>query len=436
MSLSSVDVYQIIAALPSTLRPQLARFLEYDIPDLKANQLGQAMLSHFDEAEWLKKERHWRVLYPDRPFQDKRFRRICTELKRSVERFLIMQNLEDHAELHDWLLLESYSELHLPKAFDRHLKKVNKSLRTAPIQDIEHAYRRYTRDEQVLTDLSQRSSRDHMPQAAVDLDESFQLYWMHRKLRNLLILQYYYPEHPNCGDTPANQFLINAIQDLSEELPDKALLLLIWDILLLLRNERDDTEEIGHRFKSMASHFSPSEGINFALTIYTKLQNLYFQYGTPDSLRRRMNWYEWMYSDDFPFPHPPISLATIKNLIIMYEWSDQIDKIMPCIERFQDQLPEEQHKADIRLFGKVIIHNAKKEYDEVIRSLPSSLHSKRMQLELEMIIIEARYDRNQDDDRELALRKLHNLIRSTKRADIPDAIRRYYLSKLEIYTQF
>jgi hypothetical protein len=77
-------------------------------------------------------EAAWAALYPDQPYNDQQLRLLLSYLLRSLERFLVLRELESDAFLPERLLLQAYRRRKLPRHFAHALHRARKHLARQP----------------------------------------------------------------------------------------------------------------------------------------------------------------------------------------------------------------------------------------------------------------------------------------------------------------
>ncbi len=84
------------------------------------------------------KESIFADIYPDKSFDDQKWRLINSQVLKKIERHLAVQKILENNELMHLKILETYKELNLKSHYESHLKTARKSFANARIKDTNH----------------------------------------------------------------------------------------------------------------------------------------------------------------------------------------------------------------------------------------------------------------------------------------------------------
>lgn len=142
-------------------------------------QLVRHYHPHYNAPE-LRKENIFRQLYPNTPYNDKLFRYLLSDLNKTLERFLAYRQLEKDPQQFDLILLESFSERGLEKAYrqmDRKLKK--KGENHAP-KSSDYFFHQWRSSEIREAHFQRQQVRRFDPNLQLVTDDLDKYYFLHR----------------------------------------------------------------------------------------------------------------------------------------------------------------------------------------------------------------------------------------------------------------
>lgn len=123
----------------------------------------------------------WQALFPDTPYNDQQLRLIQSYLYRSLEDFLLHQELDNRPESTRHLLLDAYRQRGLDRHFTKAYRQQQRALEQTPLQHPEHHLALYWQERALFQYQARRErTREHNLQA---MEDALTLAFLSMKLR-------------------------------------------------------------------------------------------------------------------------------------------------------------------------------------------------------------------------------------------------------------
>ena len=124
-------IYAVLESLDKTEHTRFKKFLRspYFNSSPKMMALYEALAKHInaDSSERIMKEKLWRKVMGKEEFDDVRWRKLCSDLYKLIEQFLIIEKLKRDEVKSGLYLLESYSSRNIDKSYTSTLNKLQKA---------------------------------------------------------------------------------------------------------------------------------------------------------------------------------------------------------------------------------------------------------------------------------------------------------------------
>lgn len=174
--------------LHSLSKREQRKFDRWLTSELSPKQVSVRLL--FDQVKSGKYiEQIWSRLFPDikvpeKPLLDSGFRRLENHLSEYLEEFIAIETFRKDTTKRDLYLLRGLNDRQVPDLFQAELRKVRKRLEKQPVRDALYHRTRFEilREEKAHEIRHQKSSS-----VASDYYRQFQLFWLHERLRMILV---------------------------------------------------------------------------------------------------------------------------------------------------------------------------------------------------------------------------------------------------------
>ena len=173
------SLWQLLSALDAGERAHFGRWLAAELADTQ-QYVQQAYQYLAQQTQAPAPAQLWAALYPDRPLDDARLRKLMRDLSRWLETYLAIEAFRDDAEIRDLYLLRALRRRQQPDLFRRLLRRVQAEQAQRP--DRSGAY---CRQQFLLATEWQRYQLTYAPQEPLDpapLQASLEGWWLHERL--------------------------------------------------------------------------------------------------------------------------------------------------------------------------------------------------------------------------------------------------------------
>lgn len=111
----------------------------------KLVQLFNLLKKHYPllTSESLKKDTVYNKLFDKKPFDDRKFRTLLSDLTQLVEEFIMHAELANNSLEREYILLKAFEKRQLDKYFIRNIDRVKAKLKEEQIRDIDYFYHNY-----------------------------------------------------------------------------------------------------------------------------------------------------------------------------------------------------------------------------------------------------------------------------------------------------
>jgi len=134
------------------------------------------------ELAWKDDERAYSFVFPQSAYREKEIGYLMSDLVKLIERFLMVETLEQNPLMGKQFLMEIYDKWDLDKAFNKTLRDSHKILEATPFRDHEffhHSFQLYSRENNHFDKQKKHKMDDSLQKAIDNLD----LYYVCLKLK-------------------------------------------------------------------------------------------------------------------------------------------------------------------------------------------------------------------------------------------------------------
>ncbi len=325
--------------------------------------------AHLEEDKFLQKERVFSKLFPDEAYDDAKLRQSMHFLLKSVEEFLIYQELHEDEARSRMALASVYRKRKLDKAFQKTIKSVETLQEAAPYRN-----EQFLRNEYLLQlekynfqEGKKRTIEMNLQEVSDALDTTF----LADKLRQSCLML-------------AHQAVYNAQYNIG--LLDEVLRFVEGGaylqhpaIAIYYYGYKAVTDESGQLY---FQHLRREIQKNKDLFPHSELRDIYLmainysirqvnKMGKEHYLRELFELYRNGIENKILIEHNELSRFTFRNTINTGISLKEFDWINNFIDEYQVYLPA-QHRENLVQFSRARLHFAKKEYKKAMRLLAQS----------------------------------------------------------------
>ncbi|MEO0473839.1 MAG: hypothetical protein AAF206_29795, partial [Bacteroidota bacterium] len=144
-----------------------------------------SVLSSLYEAIQKTEDRNqlWQALYPDQVFDDAKMRWLYNQLKSKAEDFLAYLQVMKDGPIRNASLLQEILDRDIEEVFPQIYRKAKNHLNQMPVKGSQHYQGHYELETVNLDFHLKRGDRAKTLETLVEINQTFDLYWIHAKLR-------------------------------------------------------------------------------------------------------------------------------------------------------------------------------------------------------------------------------------------------------------
>lgn len=346
------------------------KFIEspYFNPNKELVKLYKLLIAAINKGkvEHLEKEKLWKKIIPEKPYDDIRFRKYASDLSKLIEAFLAQQSFDEDEIGKTIYLMESIDKKKIDNLSNSAIRVAKRLSEHYPHRSSEHYYHRYEIEKNYykLTDFDiKRSKVSNVEEIAANLDK----FYIAEKLK-------YYCSVLSSQSTVAHKYEIRLIDEIIDHLrendyEDTPPIAIYRQIYLALINFED--EEHYFKLKKLLEHY----GLLFPVTEASNIYKYALNYCTRKINRgnqKFLNEFFDLYVDtlkkEIIFDKGEISPWHFKNIVTAalrlgkFDWTEQF------IFKYEDRLPEDLRSNAIT-FNLAQLYFYQKKYNKVIAQL-------------------------------------------------------------------
>ena len=396
-------VHQLIRLLDPKERSRFEKWLKIELNGKQPKTLAlYQLLRRGAEIEEI-----WPQLYPERPlperpFYDSGFRRLEHQLSDVLEKYFALQAFDRDPDGRDLYLIKELNQRNASQLFTHKLRKVEARLEEAPLRDETHYQQRYRLEREHLHFLLKYNRRE-VAQAFRRLNERFEAWWMHEKLRmalNTLNFREVFNE-----DSPS--LLIEGVMQAAQETPYLRSLpvLDLYRRLYLLLQDREAPGDLFASISRQADQLGPdvlTDAFTLLLNYYTRKSN---EAGETRYLEQLFAIYEWGVREGLLLTDHILPWKHYKNLVTVGLRLGRHDQVWTYLHDLRDLLlPEEQEEAF--QFNLARYYLATQAPDQARRILARKFSNVFYEVSGRLALIKLRYEEGEREDLGNELRAL------------------------------
>lgn len=176
-----MKAWQLLQALSADKQEQLIHWLKGELQEKEPDFLSILHVFLKMDKEPPKKE-VWAQCFPQKPFDDDRYRRITHNLKSHLELFLAYIALKEDPDLKKVLYLKQLNQLTLPTLFEKEVKKILNDLKKNKVPSSSYYQMLYRIQKEIqYHNLQHKSKNKKSPLQEFSLNHYFDPWWIHEK---------------------------------------------------------------------------------------------------------------------------------------------------------------------------------------------------------------------------------------------------------------
>ncbi len=314
----------------------------------------------------LTKEKLWLEMYPEKSFDDVRYRKLCSDLLKLVEGFLAQETFEGNSMHKANFLMEAVTKRKLEKLYQTCIITSSKLSKKYPYRSANYYHHQYKFEDkryQLEFELN-RSSKSNVEDIIQHLD-TFYLAEKLKRTCDILTRKTFMSSHEykNLFIEEITKYLK---ENQNEEAPPVAIYYQIY--LTLIESEK---EEHYYKLKELLNKYGSFFPSNEAKEIFEAALNYCIRMinrGKPAFLKELFNLHEILINNELMFVHGELSPWNFMNIVIIalrlgeFEWTEKF------IHQYSSRLPKE-YRENAVTFNLGRLYFYKKEYKKVVEQL-------------------------------------------------------------------
>ncbi|MEZ4777002.1 MAG: hypothetical protein R3D00_27755 [Bacteroidia bacterium] len=387
----------------------------------------------------------WSFLYPDKPYDDARFRKLSRDLTSHVEEFLAIKAFRNDSQTREFLLLQELNRRKRPEVFIKMLRKIEKELKENPNRNARY-YRRLfeVESEKIRFEFEHRTQIDKFPLNIAGFEGenmnqiqlhtyAFDSWWLHEKL-SLLAVNLNNRQWQ--GEEAENILLpeIMKIIDFHPVFHQQNWLVIYQELFRILRGDHQGNLP---RMIQILRKENIAEVRDDLLSVFGLMLNFYIRKlnttGETAIAREIYTLYEWGIEDRLIFSNQYLPSVHFKNIITICLRTEDYDRAWDYLHKLRYLLPpEEQEDVFTLRLAQLFVHQQK--HQEVIRTLSNRkfMHVND-EINARSFLLEAHYEINRMDT-EWLLSQTENLIRYIrKQQEIGAQPKQAYINRFRLF---
>ncbi|MEL6591348.1 MAG: hypothetical protein AAFQ68_14765, partial [Bacteroidota bacterium] len=399
--------------------------------------LGRVLLADFPNAP--ERPDVWRSLYPDKPFDDARLRKLTRDLTSWVEDFFAIEEFRSQKGKTNIALLGALQDRNLGELFEKEVRKLDKELSTQATRDASFFQQRYELEREVVEyQLSHGRSVSRPTQTKIGKENAnalytyFDLWWIQTKLELATRSQ----SRKQITGQQTDSILLAELLALipqHDQLRTEPLLNLYREMTLLLRKDPSvSLDKLLGQIKQMVNLTNRDRQTLWVLLINHHVRRLNLS-GDIQYAEKVLRLFEWAIEAGFLLIDGYLPEVYYKNLIAASLRAQQFEKAWRYLDQYQ-RLLREDRREDVYLLNLAIYHSAKKEYAKVIQTLNNvRMNNAREEIQARTLHLQAFYEVNPQEV-EWLLSQTKNLERYIRsRSNMSDSNKKPFLNRLRLF---
>lgn len=366
-SLEELSVYELnrfdkfIQSPYFNQNPQIIQLLQILLPYLKKN-----------ESEELPKQNIWGIIYPEKKYNDARFRKLSSDLLKLFEQFLAQQ-IYDANPIHQAnYLMESISSRKIEKLYNTVVSSVKRLSARQLEQSSSFFFYQYQleKNQYNLTSEFEKKFKKKSKYSTLNIEEiakNLDIFYLGEKLKLYCTLLSWKYVFNLSSDLLFMDEIINHVEKIDYKVyPPIAIYYQVYKSYIEPENI-DNFYILKDLISKHIESFPPDE----AKDIYGSAQNFCIRKineGKKEFLKENLDLYKESISNGVLFFNEELSPTTFRNIVISavnlteYKWAENF------INRYKDKLSE-KHRDNAVTFNLARLFWYKKDYKKVVQYL-------------------------------------------------------------------
>ena len=367
---------KLVILLESLDKQGFNRFRQYlHSPFFNENQ---QLILLFDELKALLADRAaangnikvqiWKAIYPSTPYNDLYFRRLCSDLNKQLEQFLIHTHSRQNPMKELVNLLEVLNQPELHKHFRATLRQIRALEERSPLRNSSYHYAKYLTESHCHTHIEKLGNKRQDFQNLEQADYHLDCFYVIQKLKNYCdSLGYSKMLSIESQVELPDGYLDNIEKDVYFKEPAVRAYFLVAKMLLEPDEERH-FQQLKTLLENKSQHFNREE----LDVLYIHLKNYCISTkinsGRHEYFNELFEIYKSLLEKGLLFKNEILLPQAYKNLITVGLHVKAFDWVEQFIQSYTDRLPKEnQDNARNYNLAKVYFHQ--KDYEKVIEQL-------------------------------------------------------------------
>ena len=382
------------------------------------------------------KEACWVAAFPEKPFNDARYRRLIHELKSRLEFFLAYQAFKEDPDLQNTLYLRRLNQLKLPDLFEKEVRKIIKDLKQEKFPSPTYYQLLYRIKKEIKFHNLQH--RDRLKKADLlgsSLNHFFDPWWIHEKFLMACSDDTRYHMY---GSLPYTPLLKEAEETIRSHPEFEEMKYLHLMILLLNLDDSYDPSTLYELFEEIAQQregLGTEEFINLYSYFLNRVSRLLNLQGSTRWAYLLFRLYSWGIDHKYLIHEEALPAGTFRAVIHVGLLAEQPDKVEDLIPIYSNMvLPPYREAVTALCQAKLAFHQGKMRL--ACRLLvDKKLVDKFLDFESRLLVLQATYELDKDSpvDLEVPIYSLQRYIRYQD--SVSDVYKKRFLSCLGLFLQ-
>ncbi len=367
--------------------------------------------NHLEEEKFLRKERVFRKIYPDDPFDDNRFRQVMHFTAKAVEEYLTFQQFKQDEIAHRLMLAQSLQRRGLHHPLQRTLKQIAKMQESCPTRNEQYFYNEHHYQTIVNEHFANRRQLKEINLKAIDIP---------REKAYLIEKMRLYCTAIFLGNLQKVDFLTDDLSQLIERSGSEAFsqepVIGIYSSILRAITEEENSEHfeiLRERVRKDGQHLSDKELAEvYKWTTHYCVRKM--NSGSEYFRREGFEWYRQGIEAKILMVNGTLSSNTYYNTMSIalklreFDWSEQF------VDHYYSYL-DPSHRDTIHRFCRAKLFFAQKRYDRAMPLLAQSdFDNDIMNIEAKSMLTKMYYETDEVDALESLLESFNIYLKRKK----------------------
>ncbi|MEL7339947.1 MAG: hypothetical protein AAGM67_05625, partial [Bacteroidota bacterium] len=432
-------IWHLLKSMSEEERERFPHWLKAELGDKQSylQRLCHLLLTALPIAP--KRPDVWRSLYPDKPFDDARLRKLTRDLCGWVEDFFAIEEFRSQKPQHKIALLRALQDRNLGDIFEKEVRKLDKDLASHSPRDGNFFQYRYEIEREIVEyqlsqgkDFARPEESQFVSEDTNALATYFDLWWIQTKLelatRSL--------SQKQITGQETDSILLPELLSLIPKHPQlcsEPLLNVYREMTLLLKEEPDvQLDPLLQQIQHMDDLTNQDRQTLWVLLINHHVRRLNLS-GEDQYAEKVLRLFEWAIDTGFLLVDEHLPEVYYKNLIAASLRAQQSEKAWQYLDRYQNLLREDR-REDVYLLNLAIYYSAQREYAKVIQTLNNvRMNNSREEIQARTLHLQAFYEVNPQEV-EWLLSQIKNLERYIRsRSNMATSNKKPFLNRLKLF---